>query len=145
MASLDDFLGTGVAAPFRRGATDLATASGVDFVRDCVANVLSTTCASPLGDGELPWRQRFGSLLHRLRHRNNDETTAELARIYVGEALGAWVPQLRLRSVATEKERDSDGNPSILAIRLVYDLAASNRANAPIVVNGIKQTIRIAA
>jgi hypothetical protein len=61
-----------------------------------VIQVLATEGATPLSSGELPWRTDFGSALHLLRHQRNDDLLAELARVYVRDALKRWVPEAEL-------------------------------------------------
>jgi phage baseplate assembly protein W len=87
---------TGIATPFRRDARDFASASGGDLRRSKVEQVLATEADTPKTSGELPWRTAFGSALHLLRHRPNDEALAELARVYARDALARWLPGVRV-------------------------------------------------
>jgi hypothetical protein len=89
-------MGTNLANPFRRAARDLATASGSDLLLSKAAQVLGTEADSPSGSGELPWRTAFGSTIHLLRHRPNDNVLGELARIRARDALAQWLPAARV-------------------------------------------------
>jgi phage baseplate assembly protein W len=89
-----------LAQPFQRdGQRDFATASGRGLLLDKVKQVLLTWGPSHLAPGEMPWRTDFGSSLHLLPHTLWDETTAEIARTYVHQALAQWLPEVQLRDV----------------------------------------------
>jgi uncharacterized protein len=62
-----------------------------------------TEGATPHSAGELPWRTAFGSGLHTLRHQRNDAALAELARVYVRDALTRWVPEAELVEVSVAR------------------------------------------
>lgn len=116
--------GHGVLRPFvRDGQGDWAHAKDVSLVRANVGQVLGTVASSPLTRGELPWMPEFGSLLPFLRHRNLDESTAELARTYVVEALSTWVKRVRINSATVELDYDN----TRLVITIVYDILSTNR------------------
>jgi hypothetical protein len=93
-------MGTNLANPFRRAARDLATSSGPALLLSKAAQVLGTEADSPSGAGELPWRTAFGSTLHLLRHRPNDDVLGELARIRARDALAQWLPSARVTGSA---------------------------------------------
>ena len=79
--------------PFRRDLkNDLASGDGDELERDKVSQVLGTEGDTPISSGELPWRTAFGSGIHLLRHRRNDEALAEMARVYARDAIHRWLP-----------------------------------------------------
>lgn len=121
-------VGTGIRAPFRRASSDLATARGVEMLKNNLAQILGIRAGSRYTTGELPWRTEFGSLLHLLRHRNNDPTLAELARIYVVEAIGRWEPRVLVRDVTISKERQNAGDieTPILLIAISFDIRSTS-------------------
>jgi hypothetical protein len=97
-------MGQNLAVPFRRAARDFATASGSDLLLAKAAQVLGTEADSPAGSGELPWRTAFGSTIHLLRHRPNDETLGELARVRARDALTAWLRSARVTDCTPSQE-----------------------------------------
>lgn len=143
-SAISSFFGYGLLSPFRRGPSDFVAGGDADLLASMVDEVLGTKAESDYTAGELPWRPEFGSLLHFLRHRNNDATTAELARVYVAEALARWIPQIRLKSVTTEKKTGPDGEDSILYVQIVYDIVALNRPGNEVLVSGVTQTVAVA-
>lgn len=125
--------GFGLDSPFRRGANDFVAVGDFELINASIAQILGTRCSSDYSTGELPWRSSFGSLLYRLRHQNNDAVAAELAKQYVADAIARWEPRIRLVSVEVTREKHSDGNDSILSIRIKYTLRRSrSTANAEI-------------
>lgn len=116
--------GNGLKRPFvRDGRGDWSHASDISVVRANVGQVLGTMASSASTAGEVPWRPEFGSLVQLLRFRNLDETTAELARTYVVDALRNWL--FRVRVVDSDVVLDFDN--SQLIITIVYDILATNR------------------
>lgn len=89
----------GIVQPFRRDLSDFAVGAGANTLRSDIEQVLLTRCSVPGQPGEVPWRPEFGSALTLLRHANLDEATADLARVYVAEAIGRFVPRFRLHRV----------------------------------------------
>ncbi|NNB86090.1 GPW/gp25 family protein [Corallococcus exiguus] len=91
--------------PFRRDRKrDFATGTGAELLASKVRQVLLTEGATPYSTGELPWRTSFGAGLSRLRHQRNDTVLAELARVYVRDALARWLPGVHLVQVRVEQE-----------------------------------------
>ncbi|RKI05698.1 hypothetical protein D7Y15_32865 [Corallococcus sp. AB030] len=91
--------------PFRRDRKrDFATGTGAELLASKVRQVLLTEGATPYSTGELPWRTSFGAGLSRLRHQRNDTVLAELARVYVRDALARWLPSVQLELVRVEQD-----------------------------------------
>lgn len=141
--ALLDLLGRGLVTPFRRGSNDFAAGEDLELVQSMVGQVLGTRGSSDFTDGELPWRGDFGSLLHILRHRNNNQATQELARIYVVEALAKWVPQVRIKAVEIEKKKGPDGEDSVIFVHLVYDLIGIKRPGNEVLIRDVTQTVSL--
>lgn len=140
-----DNLGFGITNPFRRGPADFVAAGGVELVQSMISQVLGTAASSDYTQGELPWRSEFGSLLHFLRHRNNDATTRELARVHTADALARWVPQVRLKDTIPESKRGPNGEETIALIRLKYDIVGLSRPGNQVLVPNVTQGVSIAA
>ena len=137
-----EFLGFGLTRPFQRdGRADFAAGGGEQLVRSAVGQVLGTIGGSELTPGELPWRHDFGSLLHRLRQQKNDSVLQELGRIYVLEALKRWEPRVVVTQVRIGREQHDGEN--VLAIRLRYDLIATNTPGNNVLLSGVDQTVRL--
>ena len=136
-------LGSGGSRPFRRDAkSDLANMTGIDLVRACVGQVLGTQGASPDNpdiQGEIAWDPQRGSLLHLLRHHKNDSVLQELGRVYVHECLRRWEPRLRVSRVQVTREM----NDTALAIRVIYDVLASNESANQVLFENVDQTVTV--
>lgn len=86
--------------PFRRDKKrDFAVGAGEALLASKVRQALLTEGATPRSSGELPWRTNFGAGLALLRHQRNDAVLAELAQVYVRDALTRWVPGAQLLAV----------------------------------------------
>lgn len=144
-AETPDFLGFGLLAPFTRGAADFSNAGGIDHLQSMIGQVLGTMAGSEHTEGELPWRSNFGSLLHFLRHKNNDPVTAELARVYIGEALARWIPQIQLKDVRTEKRQGDDGEENILEVRITYTISGIHQPGNEVLGRPISQSVYLPA
>ncbi len=93
----------GIASPLRRDLKrDFAATDGAELLASKVRQVLATEGATSRSSGELPWRTSFGSAVHLLRHQRNDAALAELARVYVREALRRWLPDVQVVNVSIE-------------------------------------------
>ncbi|WP_426747441.1 GPW/gp25 family protein [Myxococcus faecalis] len=91
--------------PFRRDRKrDFAAGAGAELLASKVRQVLLTEGATPHSTGELPWRTSFGAGLSRLRHQRNDTVLAELARVYVRDALARWLPGVQIVQVTVEQD-----------------------------------------
>ncbi|MCP3104530.1 GPW/gp25 family protein [Myxococcus sp. K15C18031901] len=112
--------------PFRRDKKrDFASGTGAELLASKARQVLLTEGATPHSTGELPWRTSFGAGLSRLRHQRNDAVLAELARVYIRDALARWLPGVQLVKVRVEqagplftlhvrvKERDATTSVSV--------------------------------
>jgi hypothetical protein len=94
----------GVLAPFRRDRKrDFASDDGDALLASKVLQVLATEGATPRSSGELPWRTAFGTPLHLLRHQRNDAALAELARVYIRDALRRWLPEATVVTVTVAR------------------------------------------
>jgi hypothetical protein len=111
----------GVLAPFRRDRKrDFASDDGDALLASKVLQVLATEGATPRSSGELPWRTAFGTPLHLLRHQRNDAALAELARVYIRDALRKWLPEATVVGIGVLRDGPE------LALRVRY--RATSRA-----------------
>ncbi|HEU4406560.1 MAG TPA: hypothetical protein VFS43_14940 [Polyangiaceae bacterium] len=92
---------------------DFASGEGAALLASKVEQVLATEGETQRSSGELPWRTRFGSGLHLLRHKLTGPAFRELARVYVRDALARWVPEAEL----TGFEVLEDGDVVTLRVR----------------------------
>lgn len=137
LPSIPDALGFGPVRPWRRDQkVDWATAKGSKLVASAVGQILGTRAASNFTQGELAWRDEFGSLLYLLRHRNNDATTRELARVYVADALARWEPRIRVTGVDIVSEDVPGLGDVALAIRVQYDITSGSRPGNNVLLTG---------
>lgn len=139
------FLGNGVLRPFRRDQKgDFAHGSDEALVRSCVGQVLGTVASTEDGlvQGELPWRPEFGSILFRLKHRNNDAVLEALGRVYVADALARWEPRVSLREVGFTRASTKVANDTLI-IGLLYDIIAANVPGNMVIVPDVTQDVRV--
>lgn len=108
-SGLPAFLGSGLLRFLRDQKNDFASGSGAELIAARVGQVLGTKRTTPNGTGEIPWRPEFGSALQELRHQNNDDVLADLAVVYVGEALRRWESRARVASVTPRRTPDGSG------------------------------------
>lgn len=95
----------GVLTPFRRDRKrDFASGDGEELLASKVEQLLATEGAAARSSGELPWRTAFGTPLQLLRHQNNDAILAELARVYVRDALRKWLPEAEVVEVLVSRD-----------------------------------------
>lgn len=120
----------GILTPFRRdGISDFASGGGVALMASKVLQVLATECTGPTNVGELPWRPRFGSLFYTLRHRNNDRVLEELARVYAADALGRWLPSVRVVDCTIERfvpAGMTEPNRTGVRVRVYFEVVGTN-------------------
>ena len=96
---------TCIGAPLRRDRKrDFASSSGPELLKSKVVQVLMTEGDTPKTSGELPWMTSFGSALHLLRHQRNDDVLAEMARVYIRDALKKWLPNVSVAGVSVRRE-----------------------------------------
>ncbi len=113
-------LGNGIIRPFQRDQKgDFAHASDVALVKAALGQILGTAASSQYTQGELPWRPEFGSLLHHLKHRPNNQTLDELARTYVLEAVARWEPRVRINEVSIARS-SAPGGENTFTIRVSF-------------------------
>ncbi len=116
---------SGLLNPFRRDRKrDFASGDGEELLASKVEQVLATEGATARSSGELPWRTAFGCSVQLLRHQNNDTILAELARVYVRDALRKWLPEAQILELSVVR----DG--ATATIRLRYRATASSRTRS---------------
>lgn len=112
---------SGVLIPFRRDRKrDFASGDRDELLASKVEQVLATEGATARSSGELPWRTALGCPLQLLRHQNNDAILAELARVYVRDALRKWVPEAQIVELGVVRDE------STATIRLRYRATAAS-------------------
>jgi phage baseplate assembly protein W len=118
-----------VLSPLRRDRKrDFASDAGGALLASKVAQVLATEGATSKSSGELPWRTSFGAKLHTLRHQRNDLALAELARVFVRDALRTWLPEVQLVCITV----DRDDNELSLRVRFRARDGAPDDVSVPI-------------
>jgi phage baseplate assembly protein W len=142
---VDDLLGYGLIAPFRRDLKDdFANSGGTALIAASIGQILGTVAGGPRGRGELRWRTDFGSLLYTLRHRKNDANLQEVARVWIVDALTRWEPRIRLLSVTiSQEEATPGGGANVLLIRLRYDILAKPGARNAVILPSVEQTVTL--
>ena len=131
----------GLLFPFQRDQQkDFAAGSGDALLQSKIAFTLSTVAQSPTTSGELPWNPLFGSVLDRLRHKNNNIVLQEEARALVLDALRKWVPSAQITRAVFTKETVKVGQDA-LVLSLRYDRVDPRSGN--IISRGIEQLIRL--
>ena len=100
--------------PFKRDRKrDFASGDGEVLLASKVEQVLATEGVTNRSSGEMPWRTSLGTPLQLLRHQRNDVVLAELARVYVRDALRKWLPEAQVVNVGVVR----DGSTLTLMIR----------------------------
>lgn len=101
--------------PFQRDQKrDFAAATGAELLGSKVRQVLLTEGVTPWSGGELPWRMNFGAALGRLRHLPADAARAELAHVYVRDALRRWMPEVERVRVSVS----ADGTELVVRVHV---------------------------
>ena len=119
----------GLLIPLRRDRKrDFAATDGAELIASKVRQVLATEGATPQSSGELPWRTGFGSAVHLLRHQRNDTVLAELAGVYVREALRRWLPRLTAVAVTVEQQ----DNKLLLTVRYRSDTGLASKVSVDV-------------
>lgn len=91
--------------------------SGEEKINESIYSILSTRL------GERLFLPEFGSKLHQILFEPNDLIRADLAKVYIKDALDKWEKRINLISVELE-EVDYDTNT--LPIVIYYRIANSN-------------------
>jgi phage baseplate assembly protein W len=135
------FLGAGLVRPFTRDQkNDFANANGLPVIQACVGQILGTKASDDAGinNGEVPWRPTFGSRLYLLQHRKGPHL-AQMARVYVVDALAKWEPRV------TNVRVSSAFFPSqyLLQLDLLYDVIARNVPGNQVLFPGVQQQVAV--
>jgi phage baseplate assembly protein W len=99
---------SGISLPFRLEAGGVATARGVEKIRENLAHILLTDVGSRV------MRRGYGAGLRQLLHEPNNEALRALAHQRVAAAIQEHEPRVLLQGVSTE-QRDAT-----LFIRIDY-------------------------
>ncbi len=136
-----DFISRGIITPFRRDLKqDFANASGKEVIASNIHTILNTTCASRTTQGEIPFNQKLGSLLVRLRHKNMDSAIVrELAIVHTVEALHENEPRVRVREVNLIKDRKRYR----INIRVTYDIVDITQPGSPVIAAGQTEEVTV--
>ncbi len=139
-------LGRGLVRPFRRDAqNDFASAEGLALVQSCIGQIVAMRGSSDFILGELEWDPDRGSLLQILRHQKNALVLQELGRTYVVDAIRNWEPRVRIKAVRITREKDPEGQETIMLIRLVYDVISTNVPGNQVLFADVEQNLSLAA
>lgn len=111
-----NFLGQGLLYPLQQGATDLKSGSDIELIESSIRVILDT----PIGS--LRWKPTFGSKLHTLVWKNNNEVVRTLAIRYTYEAINKWEPRI----VIDEKNIDVTIKETEIMIVIKYRIIDSN-------------------
>jgi phage gp46-like protein len=126
------FFGRGLLLPFQRDQkNDFANSDEVVLLRSHALQILGTRCDSERGRGELPWRTDFGSKLYLLAQQRNVSVLQELARVYVIESLGKWMPEARVKSVTAVRFKDDRGRETGLQVKVGFDVQGFTSQTSP--------------
>ena len=94
----------GISRPFRReDRRDIHSADTIELIEANLGQILLTRAASEHSEGEVVWRQSMGSKMHLLRHRNVNPAFAELARMWILEAITQNEPRAVVEDVSVIK------------------------------------------
>lgn len=136
---IDGILGFGLTRPFQRDQkNDFASSGGVALAKSAVGQVLGTRAQGGKSQGELRWRQEFGSKLYLLRNRKGPAQD-QLARAYVQEALQRWAPQVNVTAVAT----DFDRTTRALTIHVKFDVISQSKPGNNVLLKGLTTSVPI--
>lgn len=135
------FLGNGLIRPFQRDEkSDFANASGARLVQSAVGQILGTRATSAVNVGELPWRPEFGSLLHVLRHSNNNDELKQIAAGFVVDALRRWEPRVNVTGFDIER-RSTSGDLDTIEVTVRYSIIDRNVAGNNVILSGQQATV----
>lgn len=133
---IDTLLGFGLIAPFQRDQKgDFANSGGLTLIKSSIRQILGVRGADERTQGELPWRTEFGSVLHRLRHSNNDEALEDIAQVFVADAIARFEPRVSLLDVEFErKDHEIFGPNTILVIRVFFNVITEDNARNNVII-----------
>lgn len=136
---IDSLMGFGLLRPFQRDQrNDFASDGGAALVRSSVGQILGTRAQNGASQGELPWRQDFGSKLYLLKLRKGVRQD-ELGRAYAQEALRKWEPRAAVTAVVTDFDRATRA----LSIHVKFDLIDRNKPGNNVLLNGLSTSVAI--
>ncbi len=136
---IDGILGFGLTRPFQRDQkNDFASSGGAALAKSAVGQVLGTRAQGGRSQGELRWRQEFGSKLYLLRNRKGPAQD-QLARAYAQEALQRWAPQISLTAVVTDFDRVTRA----LTIHVKFDVIAQSKPGNNVLLRGLETSVPI--
>lgn len=116
MATEEYFYGRGASWPFSVGARGgIRESVGTTAIEESMRIILGTD------HGERAMRPDFGCNLGSLLFTPNNETTANLARYYVGEGLARWERRIEVMDVRVEND-NAEGR---LIINVLYRVRAT--------------------
>ena len=121
--SKNDFLGKGVAFPFRFGDADgaVAVSDGEQpdhaHIKESIRHILSTR------PGERFFLPEFGSRLHELVFQQNDVVLKALARQYIVDAVKRWEKRVKVTTVEFSDDPETTEQNRFL-IRITYQVIA---------------------
>ena len=140
------FLGRGLLRPFVRDEkNDFANGSGSALVRAAVGQVVGTRTSTAQTIGELPWRPEFGSLVHTLRHSNNDDALQQIAKGFVVDALRRWEPRVRVTGFGINRRRSVPGGPEdVLELIIQYNVIDRNVPGNNVVLGNQQAVVELA-
>jgi phage baseplate assembly protein W len=109
-----EWIGQGISMPnpFNANKGTVSSNTGVDRIRQSIYYILSTI------PGERLLMPQFGSKLGSLIFDPNDDTFADLAKIYVEEALSKWEPRITVTNVEVLSKSDSNTVPISIKYRI---------------------------
>ena len=119
-----DFLGSGIAFPFRFGETTGAVVGSEGLppeyarIRESIRQILSTR------PGERFFRPEFGSRLGELVFEQNDVVLKALLKRYVVDAIGRWEKRVRVTRVEFGQDPlETDRNR--FSVKITYQVIGS--------------------
>ena len=132
--------------PFVRDEkNDFANGSGAELVRASIGQVIGTRTSTAQTVGELPWRPEFGSLVHTLRHSNNNTMLQQIAKGFVVDAVRRWEPRVRITGFGINRKRSLPGGPEdILEIVVQYNVIDRNVPGNNVVLGNQQAVVELA-
>ena len=112
-----DFLGRGVAFPFRFENGKIAVSSDEDLVEESIKIILRTN------PGERIMRPDFGSGIEQMVFSTGDTSAATMLAFYIRETLEKHEPRIELIDVKVKRDT---GEANVLNIFIEYEIRASN-------------------